>query len=164
MKEKKLIDDTVKRANKTFDKAEELCTRLKDEYSKALEDIQKEVADFYMKYAENNSITYTEAVRALSKAGLNKYRNTLEKFKEVIDINDVGLMAELDAAAAKTKVSRLEGLAASIRLELAKLQAARQDGLEKHLEDTFKLNYEGAVAGIEDIIDIKSSFSMINPS
>lgn len=160
----KIARDTAKRADKTFQTAEEFCGRLKEEYQKALEDIQRNVADFYMRYAAENGMTYAEAVKYLSKVELKKYRNTLEKFKDIVDIKDEALMAELNILAAKEKVTRLESLMASIKTELARLESVTESSLEKHLKDTFKESYTGAAAGLKDIVEVKTSFSMINPT
>lgn len=160
----KLAKDTAERADKIFKSAEELCDRLKEEYQKALEDIQRSVADFYMRYATENGMTYAQAVKYLSKVELNRYRRTLENLKDIVDIKDEVLMAELDILAAKEKVTRLEGLMAGIKTELARLEGTTEDSLHKHLAATFKESYTGAAAGLEGIVEVKASFAMINPT
>lgn len=160
----KLAKDTAERADKIFKSAEELCDRLKEEYQKALEDIQRSVADFYMRYATENGMTYAQAVKYLSKVELNRYRRTLEDLKDIVDIKDEVLMAELDILAAKERVTRLEGLMAGIKTELARLEGTTEDSLHKHLAATFKESYAGAAAGLEGIVGVKASFATINPA
>lgn len=159
----KLLKDTTERVSKSFDKADELSDSLKEEYQKALDDIQKEVAAFYMRYGSENGVTYSAAIKKLSKVDLKKYKSSIEEYSKYLDINDVGLMAELDIAAAKAKVIRLEGLIADIQIELIKLESVKQIKITKHLTDTFRDNYIGATAGLKGIVEAKASFAKINP-
>ncbi len=160
----KLIKHTTNRVSKSFDKAENICRNIKDEYEKALDNIQKEVADFYTRFGAENGMTYTAAMKYLSKYDLKKYRSTLEEYSKYLDINDVGLMAELDLAASKEKVTRLEGLISSIQVELVKLDGIKQNSVKENLIETFKDNYIGASSGLEGIVEVKASFAKINPS
>lgn len=160
----KIANDAAERAGKIFQSGEVLCGSLQEEYQKALDDIQKSVADFYMRYAAENGMTYAEAVKYLSKLELKKYRRTLEEFAGIVNTKDEVLMAQLDLLAAKEKVTRLEGLMAGIKTELARLGETTESGLEKHLKDTFMESYTGAAAGLKGIMEVKASFSMINPT
>lgn len=161
---KKLAEDTVTRVNKSFGQSEKLCINLRDEYQKALDTIQKEVDAFYTRYADKNGLTYKVAMEQLSRVDLRKYRRDFEEYSKFLDITDVELMAELDIYAAKEKVTRLEGLMTSIRLEVKKLEDLQKTKLKKQLNAVFEDNYIGAASGLTGIVEARASFAMINPS
>lgn len=163
MDKNKLASEIVERTSGSFDKAEELGEVLKNEYMTALNQLQKDVADFYTRYGSDNGMTYADAVRHLSKVELRPFREKLEEYTRLIDAGDVELLAEIKALDVKEKITRLENLMLDIRTELVKLGVSEDELLQRHLVDTFKVNYIGSYAGIKGIVQATASFAKINP-
>ena len=159
MDRNKLAEEVVERTSNSFDRAEELGAALQKEYMDALNQLQKDVSDFYVRFGTENGMTYSAAVKHLSKVELRTFRNKLEEYTKLIDEGDVQLLAEIKDLVAKEKVTRLEGLMVDIRTELVKLGVFEQEGLHEHLTSTFKENYIGATAGIRGIAEVKASFA-----
>src|SRR5690606_17048498 len=63
-----------------YDKADEYAKRLKKEYERAIQSIQRDLEVFYNRYAVNNEITYVEARKILNSKELNEFRMSVEEF------------------------------------------------------------------------------------
>lgn len=164
MDKSKLTDEIVERTSNSFDKAEELGEILKNEYMTALNQLQKDVSAFYTRYGSDNSMTYADAVKYLSKVELRPFREKLEEYTKLIDAGDVELLAEIKALDVKEKITRLENLMLEIRTELVKLGISEEEQLALHLAETLKVNYIGSYAGIKGVVEATASFSKFNPT
>lgn len=160
----KLSKSITERVDKSFDKADDICIQLKQAYKKALDEIEKDVASFYMHYASDNGMTYAAATQYLSKFESKKYIDMVKDISKLLETKDAAFIAELNTIALKEKITRLEGLIASIKLELVKLESAQETKMHQHLVNIFTDNYVGAAVGIKGEVEAKALFSSINPT
>lgn len=148
-------------ASKGFDSADELNRKLQAEYLAALDEINKNIADFYMKYAGEKGITYSEAVKYLSQLEMIPFGKKLSKYKKIIDSGNIELAARIDALAIKSRITRLEALMTNIQYEVSLLQNIQEQKISGHLADTFSITYSAAGTELSGI-GIKASFSKVN--
>lgn len=149
-------------ANKGFDASDKLNKKLQAEYLLALDEINKNIADFYIKYASEKVMTYTEAVKYLNKLEIIPFGKKLARYKKIVDSGNVDLAARIDALAMKSRITRLEALLANIQYELSLLQNTQQDKLTSHLTNIYTSTYAGAADELNSI-GLKASFARINP-
>ena len=82
---------------------------LKREFTKALKDIEKEIISLFIKYSEDNRLSYAEASKFLSLKEFKEWRYDLKEYIKLIEqTNDEKLLLELNTLAMKSRISRLE--------------------------------------------------------
>lgn len=155
------IKISEKRAKKYLDNAEDANKVIKKHYEIALEQIQKEIADFYMRYANENQLSYNESVKILSSTDLSRFKRNINKY---IDVgNDPDLVKEFKAISLKQRITRLEALMANIKTECSKLEAIQQNEIGQCLKETFRNNCEDVLHELKDDLGINISFAFLNP-
>lgn len=102
-------------------------------YDNMLDNVQKEIDSFYMKYAKKEGLTLAEAKKRVSSLDVKKYERKAKRFVAMKDFskhaND-----SLRLYNATMKINRLEMLKANIGLEMI----AGHDELEKFMESILK--------------------------
>lgn len=92
---------------------------LSDIYSDMMDSIQKEIDAFYTKYAGEEGITYSEAVKRASKLDIEAYGRKARKYIKEHDLSPTA-NAEMRLYNLTMKANRLEVLKAEIGAELAR--------------------------------------------
>ena len=82
------------------------------EYERVLHELDQELASFYARYAENESISFTGARRLLKDAELEDFRMSLDEFRAKAIAG--GYDKELNEIYLRTRVSRLQALQTQI--------------------------------------------------
>lgn len=131
-----------------YEKGESLNKQLKAQYEKSLAEIGKNIADFYMRFAKDNNMTYADAIKQLTSSEYNRWRKSIDKYIEELErMADIEgsesngfkeLLLELNTLAMKSRINRLEGLMMNIQLELANLyqkEHVQVTGLLKDVAD-----------------------------
>lgn len=134
---------------------------LKQEYRKALETIQEDITVFYAKYAKNNTMTFAEARKVLSKTEINDKQEKIREYTEALIKGDSILFNDLDILAAKAKLNRLEGLYTDVAINLKQLEDKFHLGMTEHLKKSFANDYYESIYLIQQGIGIGSSFSKV---
>lgn len=137
-------------------KADEIASdELEAIYFEALEDIEKEISYFYVKYATNEGISVEEAKKRADEMDVQAFS---DKAKEYVKNKDFSQKAneELRLYNLKQKVSRLTLLRMKIQLRLQELQDAVvekiNDYQEKEIEEELK-RQSGVLQNATDIPD-----------
>lgn len=158
-----LQDDAIKRASNHFDEAEKVNQAMKKHFEQALKEIQKQITDFYMRYASESGTSYTEAQKLLSKVEIKGFRADLEKYADaIINGEDAELIARLNAVSIKERITRLEALQTELLMECAKLGFVEQDMLAKHLGQTYELNYYQSIFQVQHALGWGVSFATLD--
>lgn len=110
----------------------ELAKELQENYDRAVNQIQKEINNFYAKFARENNISINEAKKLLDKSELKNFNAQLKEYMEYAKENsfDTAYLNELNLLKYKTKVSRFEELKANIKFQIAKLQKKNYDQIK----------------------------------
>lgn len=125
---------------KNEDKFNEL---LKDEYNKAFNSIQKEINNWFVRFAVNNQISLQEAKRLLNTNELKELQWNIDEYIKYGQENGLDLIwqKELENASAKAHISRLEALQLQIQQQIEKLGYNQSKSTEEFIIDTYKNNY-----------------------
>lgn len=96
---------------------------LKKEYEKSLLRIEKNITNWYTRLAENNEISYANAIKLLDKKELKEFKWTVEEYIQKGQENAVNQqwLAELENASAKVHIEKLEAIKIQIQNELEQL-------------------------------------------
>lgn len=114
-------------------------------YSKAIEDIEKEIASWYTRYATENNVSYAEAKRVLNTRELKAFRMSVEEYIKIG--KKTPWAKELEQASVKVHVTRLEALKMQMQMQLDALSSFVLDSVDKmahkvYTEQYYKTLYE----------------------
>lgn len=103
--------------------------RMRTAYQSAIDELQKELDDFYEKYATNNKIDLQVAKQKLSLSDSENVKDLAEQYKQLLSKKNIGIRTQkkLDEIAAKTKVSRLEQLLVNCTKQAAEVGMKAKD-------------------------------------
>lgn len=128
--------------NTQYKKADTLEQDLKEQYEKALIEINKQISNFYMMFAKDNEMTYVEAIQQLRGKEFRRWRKTIDDYiREIETMEDKQLLLELNTLAMKSRINRLDSLMVDIQMEFSKLYGYEQLGVKGLLEDVLEDTY-----------------------
>lgn len=118
-----------------------LIKRLESLYQTALKDIQNEINQFYMNYANKEKISMSDAIKKVNRHDVKAFS---DKAKQYVKDRDFSPTAnrELRLYNLTMKVSRLELLKAQINLELLNMANATEKEIAKYLSSVTLAEYE----------------------
>lgn len=105
--------------------------------------IEKEISNWYQRFAINNNISMAEAKKLLNTRELTEFKWDVHeyiKFGEKNAMNQLW-MKQLENASARVHVSRLEALKVQMQQQIEVLYGNHTDGLDKLLRDIYSDGY-----------------------
>ena len=116
---------------------------LEKQYRKASFNIQKEINNWYGRFAINNKITLLEAKKRLTSRELEELQWDVKDYIKYGKINSFNQewMKELENASAKVHISRLEALKLQIQQQVEVLFNNQLDGIDEHLKTLYEETY-----------------------
>lgn len=115
-------------------------------YKESRQAIQKEIYDFYARYAKDNKITIQEAKKRLMREDLSDYRENAEKYRKQAE-KDPELLKRLNDQYAAGKVTRLEALQLELEYQLGLLNKRLNQSFSSYLREVAKYAYKKIVFG-----------------
>lgn len=112
-------------------------------YREAMNRIEKDIAQWYMRLAENNGISYADARKLLTKSQLKDFKMTLDEYIRKGKENGVtdDWRKELENASAKFHISRLEAIKLQLQQHLETLYGNQLDKLDEAMRETYRNGY-----------------------
>ena len=112
-------------------------------YQKAQAEIEAKINAWYQRFADNNSITMTEARKLLTAGELEEFKWSVEEYiKHGKDNAISGQWAkELENASARYHVSRLEALKIQTQQSIEALYGNQLDTVDKAIKDMYSSRY-----------------------
>lgn len=151
-------------ANREHTKADRYVEKLKIEYTKAKLSINRDIREFYQKFAVDNEVSFAEARKTLSAGELKEFRMSLEEFIEKAKDNADGRWTkELKNAYYKTRITRLEALQIQIRHQVETLNDTIQDGAKALLSDVYTDAYYRSIYEVQKGLGVGIAFASISP-
>lgn len=116
---------------------------LKDEYNKVFNSIQKEINNWFVRFAINNQVSLKEAKRLLNANELKELQWDIDDYIKYGQENGLDLIwrKELENASARVHISRLEALQLQIQQQIEKIGYNQEKSTEDFIIDTYKNNY-----------------------
>lgn len=137
--------------------------RIKSTIRQIKNNIDLEIRDLYIKYAEDNKMSYSTALKYLNNNELKEFKMSLDEYIETAkdDFKRSKYRQELQAISTRARVSRLEALRANIIKEVAGLEAILLDQ-EKFFKDTYNESYNLDYYAFEQFKGFKLRFDKPN--
>lgn len=117
----------------------------KKQYQNIMNNLDKEIRSWYSKYAKENSLTYEEAQKTLSKKNIRELKMSLKEYIKLGEQQNVVFNRQIERLLKKVSVgvhvSRLESIKSSIQAELDVLYTNVERGLGKHFSEVIGKGY-----------------------
>lgn len=128
-REKEWISSRIKKDQSYLDK-------MAERYQVLISDIEKQVNSFYSKYAIDNGLSMSEAIRKVDKFDVKAFER---EAKRLVGSRDFSANAnkQLKIYNATMKINRLEYLKAQVGLELVKVTNQEQKELDEYLNTAY---------------------------
>ena len=138
-----------------------------EEFDKASVRLQREIADWYRRFADNNGITLVEAKRLLNTKELKEFRWTVEDYIQAAsqldpEQLDKAVLKQLENASARVHISRLEALQLQLQAETELLYGNHTDNLTAHLSQIYEEGYYRTAFTIQQGMEIGWSLAKLN--
>lgn len=129
--------------NALLDRGFDYVQNLDDQWGRAIAGIEKDIAAWYQRFADNNAISYTEARKWLTAGELKEFRWTVEEYIKRAEESalDGRWIKELENASARVHISRLDALKVQLQQQAELLHGGQLDGLDAHLRRTYLDRY-----------------------
>ncbi len=151
---------TLQQAERQIQADEKLNQDIAREYKRILHELDQELAVFYARYAQNESISMVEARRLLKDAELEDFRMSLDEFRAKAIAG--GYDKELNEIYLRTRVSRLQALQTQLELRVQALFQSQRDILHEHLAEVYTDTYYQTVYTVSQQTAVHTSFARIN--
>lgn len=145
-------------------KADEYIKELEKVYREIRSDLEKDLAKWYERLAENNEVSLAEAKRMLDNEELEEFKWTVEQYIE--RASDAGLarkyMKELENASARVHIRRLEAMELQIEYYVALLMKSEEEGINELLSGLYSDTYYQSIYDIQKGSGIGAEFTALN--
>lgn len=137
---------------------DKLLKELNKYYTNSFLEIEKELNNFYVKYATENGLSYTQAKRLLKPLEIKEYTNKLDKLKEIYkSTGSREAYLKMQELGSRANITRLQSLLDGIDIELTKCTNNVQINIEQHLSSMYKKSYKQALEDIGAINKVINS-------
>ena len=133
-------------------------------YQNAINEIQKEINNFYSRFAKDNKISYLEAKKRLSLKERSQFRMDIDEY--IKKAQQHGLSNEwiktLNNAATTSQIDRLESLQIQMRQQIELLEKDKVDTLKTIVSEIYEEGYYGAIYELQKGMGIGQAFSILD--
>lgn len=126
-----------------LNKGDEYYDNLEKEYRKALNEIEFQINNWYIRVSKNNEINMAQAKKWLTDKELEEFKWTVEEYIQYGKDNALGQawMKELENASARVHIRRLEALEIQLRQTVESLYQRQHEGLNSTLRSIYEDGY-----------------------
>lgn len=140
---------------------------MQEQFDRAYEEIEERIAKFYFKYAEDNELEYSDAVKYLTANERKEFQKDINFYIE--KAKDAKYRDEhrqyLQALSTRARVQRLEALKASIKHEAHELyEGYIKSGTQITFDEILKDTYYHTIFDMEQFLGLGVSFERISPN
>lgn len=148
---------------KAIEEEDKLEILLKKAYKKAKNEIEKEIASLFIKYAKDNKLTYAEASKMLTGKEFREWRMDLKGYMEAIkDSADDRLLIELNTLSSRSRISILEEKLYQIDKYINELYETSYKSTESFLKASITDTYYQNIFTVHKFLEVGASFSLVD--
>ncbi|MEK8198351.1 minor capsid protein [Lysinibacillus sp. FSL M8-0134] len=138
------------------EKSEAYYRDLERAYIRTMQEIEKDIARWYQRFAENNEISLDEAKQLLKTDELREFRWTVEEYIEYGKKNAVNQkwMKQLENASSRVHISRLESLQLQLQQHVEKLYGEQIEGFERLMKAAYQKQYYHTAFEVQKAFEI----------
>lgn len=139
-------------------------TNLETQFRIAQQEIEKDLARWYARFATNNNISLMDAKRMLSRRELEEFRWTVEEYIQKASENGVSnaFTKQLENASARVHISRLDSMKLQLQQQTEVLFGNCMDGTDQVLRHIYKEGYYHTAYEIQKGLGVSMSFHGID--
>jgi len=129
---------------------------LEKAYIQTMQEIEKDIARWYQRFAKNNEVSLDEAKRLLKSDELREFRWTIEEYIEYGKQNALNQqwMKQLENASSRVHISRLESLRLQLQHHVEKLYGGQIEGFERLMKEVYQDQYYQTAFEIQKAFEI----------
>lgn len=109
-------------------------------------EVQRDLFAFVTKYADDNKISYSDALQRLRGVDLSDYQANAKKYREQAE-KDPELLKRLNEQYASSKVTRFDALNLEMTYKIGVMQGIIEKSFENYLKSTAKYAYRKIMGG-----------------
>lgn len=130
-------------------------------YASESAQIQRDLFAFVTKYADDNKMSYSDALQRLRGVDLLDYQANAKKYREQAK-NNPDLLKRLNEQYAGSKVTRLDALNLEMTYKVGVMQGIIEKSFENYLKSTAKYAYKKAMGGNSGALNEPALKELIN--
>ena len=115
-------------------------------YADGAAQIQRDLFAFVTKYADDNKMSYSDALQRLRGVDLSDYQANAEKYRKQAE-KDPELLKRLTEQYASSKVTRFDALNLEMTYKIGVMQGIVEKSFENYLKSTAKYAYKKVMSG-----------------
>lgn len=145
-------------------KADDFIPHMERAYRDAISSMQKDINDFFQRFADNEGMTMTQARKLYTAREMKDFRMTLEEYiakGQESGVSDKWIK-ELESASDLHRIDRLKALQLQLTNEIESLSAYKEQELNKTLSDIYEEGYYRNIFDIQQINGVGSAFAKID--
>lgn len=123
--------------------------------------IQRDLFAFVTKYADDNKMSYSDALQRLRGVDLSDYQANAKKYREQAK-KDPELLKRLNEQYVASKVTRLDALNLEMTYKIGVMQGIIEKSFENYLKSTAKYAYKKAMGGNSGALNELALKELIN--
>ncbi|WP_367007433.1 minor capsid protein [Streptococcus sp. ZY19097] len=130
-------------------------------YAEQSAELQRDLFAFVTKYADDNKMSYSDALQRLRGVDLSNYQANAKKYREQAE-KDPELLKRLNEQYASSKVTRLDALNLEMTYKVGVMQGVLETSFENYLKSTAKYAYKKAMGGNSGALNEPALKELIN--
>ena len=130
-------------------------------YAEESAKIQHDLFAFVTKYADDNKMSYSEALQRLRGTDLSEYQANAEKYRKQAE-KDPELLKRLNEQYAGSKVTRFDALNLEMTYKIGVMQGIIEKSFENYLKSTAKYAYRKIMGGNSGALNEPALKELIN--
>ncbi|MEK4170975.1 minor capsid protein [Lysinibacillus sp. FSL L8-0312] len=146
------------------EKSESYYRDLERAYIRTMQEIEKDIAKWYQRFADNNEMTLEEARQQLRSEELEEFRWTVEEYIRRGKENALNQkwMKQLENASARVHISRLESLQIQLQQHVEELYGEEIEGMQELMKELYQSQYYHTAFEIQSAFEIGFTLQAID--
>ncbi|QBX16765.1 hypothetical protein Javan273_0023 [Streptococcus phage Javan273] len=122
---------------------------------------QKDLFEFYQRYAEDNNMTYQDVVKKLTHEDLSDYRENAERYRKQAE-KDPELLKRLNEQYVSAKATRLDSLHLDLLYRAGLVRGVIEQSFESYLKNATNYAYRKAMGGRVGTLNTPALNELVN--
>lgn len=122
---------------------------------------QKDLFEFYQRYAEDNNMTYQDVVKKLTHEDLSDYRENAERYRKQAE-KDPELLKRINEQYVSAKATRLDALHLDLLFKVGIMKGIIDKSFESYLKSASDYAYKKAVGGRVGTLNTPALNELVN--
>lgn len=148
----------------THDFAENIFKDISDYYALTMQGLERDITDWYQRYAYENDMSYAEAKKLLNSKEMRSFKLDIKSYMKAAELAGLSEVwqKKLNSYYMRMRVSRLEALQLMIQQHLEVLFGNQLDSLDNSLKQLYTEGYYHTAFNIQQGAGVGISFTLVD--